>query len=167
METKTITIEKTFNLPLRTVWNAFTRPESLMKWWGPKDYSCPVYKNDFQVHGKYLGAMKDNKTGNLIWSTGVYVEIIQDKRIVMTDSFSDSNGNIISGSEIGMPGEWPDELLVTLEFQQHEDTTLLLLKHEGLPIEAYEDCIKGWQESLEKLENIFKYLRETSTSWEE
>ncbi|HWZ21870.1 MAG TPA: SRPBCC domain-containing protein [Cytophagaceae bacterium] len=166
MKTQTITIERTLHLPLNTVWKAFSEPESLMKWWGPKDYTCPQFTNNFQTGGKYLGAMK-NKNGKLTWSTGVYTEIIQNKRIAMTDSFSDSNGNILSGSLVGMPGEWPDELLITLEFQEHEDTTLLLLIHEGLPPERYEDCIHGWQESFDKLENIFKYLRETSNSLEE
>ena len=32
---KTITIKRTFNLPLTTVWKAWTEPESFKKWWGP------------------------------------------------------------------------------------------------------------------------------------
>ena len=166
MNTRTITIERTFHLPLSIIWKTFSQADSLQLWWGPKDYTCPQFTTDFQVGGKYLGAMKD-PNGHITWSTGVYVEIIPDKRIVMTDSFSDSNGNVLSGTQIGMPGEWPDILLITLEFQEHEDSTLLLLKHEGLPPEGYEDCIQGWQESFDKLESIFQYLREMSSYLDE
>src|SRR6187402_1023731 len=105
METKTITIERTFQLPVDIVWKAFSEAENMKKWWGPKEYTCPEFTNDFQVGGKYLGAMED-KDGNRTWSTGFYVEIIPEKRIVMTDSFSDSEGNILAGSSINMPGEW-------------------------------------------------------------
>jgi uncharacterized protein YndB with AHSA1/START domain len=35
---KTITIKRTFNLPITTVWRAWTFPDDCKKWWGPKEY---------------------------------------------------------------------------------------------------------------------------------
>jgi uncharacterized protein YndB with AHSA1/START domain len=157
METRTILIERTFNLPVKSVWKAWTEAECVMKWWGPEDFICPTCTIDFKVGGKYFCGMQDLKDGHMIWSTGVYEEIIQDKRIVMTDSFSDSNGKIISAAEVGMAGEWPEVLLISLEFQEHEGSTILLLKHEGMPEETTEDCIQGWQESFDKLERNIPY----------
>jgi uncharacterized protein YndB with AHSA1/START domain len=154
METKTINIQRTFNLPVRTVWKAWTEPELFKKWWGPKNYTCPHCFIDFKVGGKYLTAMQDEK-GHTTWSTGVYEEIIPDTRIVLTDSFSYSDGTIISGNVAGLPGKWPEVLVITIEFQEHEGKTLFLLKHEGIPAEMYEDCIQSWLESFDKLENSF------------
>ncbi len=33
---KTVNIKRTFDLPLETVWKAWSEPESLKKWWGPR-----------------------------------------------------------------------------------------------------------------------------------
>jgi hypothetical protein len=38
-----------------------------------------------------------------IWSTGRYKEIIPLRKIVLTDSFADSEGNIVPASFYNMP----------------------------------------------------------------
>lgn len=81
---KTVSITRTFNLPVDTVWKAWTEPESFKKWWGPKDYTCPSCTIDFKVGGKNLAAMR-GPDGKDIWSTGTYKEIIPQKKIVYTD----------------------------------------------------------------------------------
>jgi uncharacterized protein YndB with AHSA1/START domain len=150
---KTIHINRTFNLPLATVWKAWTEPESFKKWWGPETYTCPHCSIDFKVGGKYLASMK-GPDGKEIWSTGSYKEIIPLKKIVYTDSFSDSKGNIVPASQYNMPGAWPLETVVTLEFEEKEGKTIMKLQHAGLPAEAYDDCIKGWQSCFDKMEAI-------------
>ncbi len=150
----TLTISRTFNLPLGTVWKAWSDAEMMKKWWGPEEYTCPDCSNDFRVGGKFLASMQ-GKDGKKMWSTGTYKEILAMKRIVNTDSFSDSEGNIVSASNYDMPGEWNDELLVTFEFEEENGKTNLKLQHEGLPAEMMEDCRKGWQSSLDKIEKNF------------
>ena len=154
-ENKTISIKRTFNLPLDAVWKAWTEPGSFKKWWGPKDYTCPHCSINFKPGGTYLNCMRA-ADGKEFWSTGTYKEIIPLKKIVYADSFSDSKGNIIPASDLKMPGEWPLELMVTVEFEGIDSKTNLLLKHVGVPKEAYDDCISGWQQSFDKLENSFK-----------
>ena len=152
---KTITIKRTFNLPLDTVWKAWTEPESAKKWWGPKEYTCPYCSIDFKVGGKYLNAMK-GPDGKEIWSTGTYKEIIPQKKIVYTDSFADSKGNIVDAAFYKMPGEWAMELMVTLAFEEVGGKTNMTLQHAGLPVEISDECIKGWQSSFDKLESNVK-----------
>ena len=154
-ESKTISIKRTFELPLSVVWKAWTDPDSFKKWWGPKNYTCPHSFIDFRVGGKYLNCMLA-RDGKAYWSTGKYKEIIPHKKIVVTDSFADSKGNIVPASSLKMPGDWPLELTVTLEFDEIEGKTSLSIKHEGVPPEMYDECILGWQESLDKLESSFK-----------
>ena len=50
--------------------------------------------------------------GKEYWSTGTVKEFIPEKKLVVTDHFSDDKGNIKSASEYGMPGDWPKELLI-------------------------------------------------------
>jgi uncharacterized protein YndB with AHSA1/START domain len=128
--------------------------EANKKWWGPSDYTCTFCKIDLNVGGKYLSNMK-NKKGEEMFGTGVYKEIVPKKKLVMTDNFSDEKGNI-TGPPKGMPGDWSKEMVVTIDLQDKNGKTEFSLTHQGLPVEAYEDCIKGWNESLDKLEKNLK-----------
>ncbi|MDF2448819.1 MAG: hypothetical protein K0R26_1323 [Bacteroidota bacterium] len=152
---KTISILRTVNLPLSTVWRAWTEPESCKKWWGPEGFTCPSCTIDFREGGHYLNSMM-SPDGKEIWSKGTYREIVPHKKIVCTDSFSDHNGNTVDASFYGMTGEWPEELLVTVKFEELNGKTHLHLLHEGLPLNQAEDCIKGWQSMFDKLERVFK-----------
>ena len=53
-----LTIKRTFNLPLTTVWKAWSDSESMKKWWGPEEYTCPDCSIDFKVGGKFLASMQ-------------------------------------------------------------------------------------------------------------
>lgn len=59
-------------------------------------------------------------------------------------------------SYYNMPGEWPMESKVTLTFEDVNGKTKMTLNHEGIPGEMYDDCVSGWQQSLDKLENNLK-----------
>ncbi|MBK6839247.1 MAG: SRPBCC domain-containing protein [Bacteroidetes bacterium] len=152
---KTITIKRTFNLPLSAVWKAWTEPESMKKWWGPKEYTCPDCSIDFRVGGKFLASMQ-GADGQKIWSTGTYKEIVPLKKIVNTDSFADSTGTIVPASYYKMSGDWGLELLVTTEFEEVDGKTNISLQHAGLPVELSDECMQGWQSSFDKLESNMK-----------
>ncbi|MEP7265017.1 MAG: SRPBCC domain-containing protein [Bacteroidota bacterium] len=151
---KTISIKRTFDLPVNIVWKAWSEPESFKKWWGPKEYICPDCTIDFKTDGKYLASMQ-GQDGKKVWSTGTYKEIIPLKKIVCTDSFADSEGNIVPGSVYKMP-EMPMVLMVTVEFEEADGKTNMSLHHAGLPVDMADDCIKGWQSSFDKLEENLK-----------
>ncbi len=152
---KTISIKRTLNLPLASVWKAWTEPESFKKWWGPEGFTCPSCTINFKVGGKYLASMK-GPDGKETWSTGTIKEIIPQKKIVYTDSFADSKGNIVPAFFYKMPGEWELELLVTVEFEELDGKTHMSLQHAGVPADMYDDCVQGWQSSFNKLESNVK-----------
>jgi len=83
-----------FDAPVELVWKAWTDPEHVMRWWGPKGYTSPASEIDLRVGGKYLWCMRSPEGQNL-WSTGVYREIAPFERIVCTNSFSDEKGNVV------------------------------------------------------------------------
>ena len=150
-----ILINRVFDLPISKVWRAWTEAEEFKKWWGPKDFTCPSSKMEAKVGGKYLNCMR-GPDGKEYWSTGIVKELIPERKLVVTDNFSDEKGNIKPASDYGVPGNWPKELLITVYLEEADGATKLKLRHQGIPDEAREDCIKGWNESLDKLEKNIK-----------
>ena len=146
-----IVITRVFDAPRELVWKAWTDPELLGQWWGPKGFTSPVNKIDLRVGGKYLSCMRSPE-GQDFWSTGVYREIVPPERLVCTDSFADADGNPVPASYYGMPGEWPAEAVITLTLEDEGGKTKLTLRHAGLPADENADMAQtGWAESLDKL----------------
>lgn len=145
-----IVITRVFHAPVEKVWKAWSEPEALMKWWGPKDTFLTSAKIDFRVGGKLIYGMP-MPDGRVIWSTGTYLEIIPMKKIVTTDSFSDEQGNIVSAASYGFTGEYPLEIRIIVEFEEIEGHTTMTLTHEDLPAgEVYEMTQQSWNESFNK-----------------
>jgi len=154
--TRELVITRVFDAPRELVWKAWTDPEHVVRWWGPKNYTSPVCKIDFRVGGKYLFCMRSPE-GKDFWSTGTYREIIPPEKIVVTDSFADSEGNVVPASEYGM-SEMPLELQVTVTFEDLGDgKTKMTLRHVGFPEgEMSEMAGAGWNESFDKLAESLK-----------
>lgn len=147
-----LVITREFDAPREKVWQAWTDPEHIKRWWGPKDFTAPSAKVDLRVGGKNLLCMR-SPDGKDYWSTGVYREIVPNEKIVTTDSFADAEGNVVPASEYGMQGDWPGELLVTITLEEISGgRTKMTVRHEGLPEgEMKEMTNSGWNESFDKL----------------
>jgi uncharacterized protein YndB with AHSA1/START domain len=148
---QSIKITREFNAPRDKVWQSWTDPDKYMCWSGPKDYYAPYAKFDLRVGGKHLSSMR-GPDGKDIWSTGIYKEIIQPNRIVMTDSFADEHGNIVPASYYGLGTDFPAELEVEVTFEDLGGKTRMILEHCGLPDgEILELTEQGWNQSFDKL----------------
>jgi uncharacterized protein YndB with AHSA1/START domain len=149
-----VLVTRVFDAPRELVWKAWTDPKMIMKWWGPKGFTSPAARIDFRVGGSYLFCMR-TPDGQELWSKGIYKEIIPMEKIVATDQFSDKDGNTISASVYGLPGDWPEYLLVTITFEDLKGRTRITLRHSGLPAGELEgQTVVGWNESLDKLAAI-------------
>lgn len=145
-----LVINRIFNAPVELVWKAWTNPEHMMRWWGPKGFTSPVCKLDFRVGGKYHFCMT-SPGGQNFWNTGICKEIIPFKKIVWTDSFADEKGNKVPASYYGMD-DIPGELFVTILFEDQGGKTKLTIRHQGIPAGEMNDMTNaGWNESLDKL----------------
>src|SRR5437762_801308 len=107
-----LVITRTFDAPRELVWRAWTEPERLMRWWGPKDFTAPISKIDLRVGGKYLNCMR-GPDGKDYYTTGEYVEIVPLERLVYTDSFADEKGNVVPATYYGMSADMPLQMHVT------------------------------------------------------
>ena len=83
---RTLSIEKTLNAPLELVWKAWTQPEHIAKWWGPKGMETKIAEHDFQVGGawKFVMMMPDGKE---FIGEGVYSEIVEFEKIISSADF--------------------------------------------------------------------------------
>lgn len=149
-----VKITRIFDAPIEQLWKAWSDVELMKQWWGPEGHTSPSAKVDFREGGKCTMAMKD-PSGKVIWSSGVYKKIETNKRIVVTDYFSDENGNAVSASDVGIPGVWPDELLITINFSNtHNGQTKIVIEHLGIPKEMQDECVEGWNSSINKLQKL-------------
>ncbi len=115
VEEREFVMERIFDAPRQLVWKAWTEPERLAHWWGPKGWTLPVCKLDFREGGVWHYCMQ-GPAGETSWGKAVYNEIVEPERIVYTDNFSDEEGNLVEG----MP-----ELHITVLFTEHEGKTKL------------------------------------------
>jgi uncharacterized protein YndB with AHSA1/START domain len=125
-----LVITREFNAPREQVWKAWTEPEQLKKWRGPRDFTTPFSSIDLRVGGRYLSCMRA-PDGKDFWSTGVYREVVPPERLVMTDSFADEKGEVVSATYYGLGPEFPRELLITLILDEEGGKTKFTLKTRG------------------------------------
>ena len=108
-------MERVFDAPRELVWQAWTKPEHLVHWWGPKGWTLPVCKVDFRPGGVWHYCMRGPE-GEESWGKAIYREIVEPERIVYLDTFSNEAGNPVEG----MP-----EIIITVTFEDLDGKTKL------------------------------------------
>lgn len=156
-----IIITREFNASKESVYKAWTVPELAKKWWGPEDFTAPSIKIDLKVGGMYIFAMqgpKGSEWDKVMYSAGVYKEIVPNEKLVVTDYFSDEDGNKMSPADYGMGSNFPDENIVTVLFEETSPgKTKLSIIYPEPEDQAQMDAIlkngmkEGWNSSLNKL----------------
>jgi len=81
-----LTLKRSLSAPIKLVWEAWTQPEHIAKWWGPKGMKVKVEEHNFSVGGawKYTMEMPD---GNVFVTEGAYTEIVALERIFSSADF--------------------------------------------------------------------------------
>lgn len=84
--TRTLSLKRTFNAPVKLVWEAWTQPEHIVQWWAPKGMKIKVIEHSFKVDGKwkYVMPMPD---GSEFTSDGVYIAIVELEKIFSSANF--------------------------------------------------------------------------------
>jgi uncharacterized protein YndB with AHSA1/START domain len=89
-----IVMTRVFNAPRRLVYQAFTRPELIQRWLGPRGWTLPTCEVDLRVGGKYRYVGQGPDGTKLGWG-GTFREIVPEQRIVHTESFDDYPGEAL------------------------------------------------------------------------
>jgi uncharacterized protein YndB with AHSA1/START domain len=127
ISTNEVFIEQFFNAGIDKVFEAWTDPEKLMKWYAPE--GCTIHFKQLNIEqGGWFHSCVSNPQFGDCWCVGEYLEIIPNARIVFTMMNADENGNPINPVAIGMDPGWPGETLVTVTLTEENGKTKLQLR---------------------------------------
>ena len=151
-------ISRVLDAPRDLVWKAFTDPERMRHWWGPKGFTVIASKMDLRPGGTYHYGMKA-PDGSPMWGKFVFREIVAPERMVFISSFSDEAGGT---TRHPMAPTWPLEMLSTFSFEEQPGgKTKVTIRwapynateEERKTFDAGRDSMmKGWGGTLEQLE---------------
>ena len=82
-----VVITRTFDAPARLVFEAWSKPEHVMKWFGPKGWPLTLCEMDFRVGGRYRFAMTGPSGEQNTPFGGEYLEIVPNRKIVFSNGF--------------------------------------------------------------------------------
>jgi uncharacterized protein YndB with AHSA1/START domain len=86
-----IVLTRVFDAPRHMVWDAFTKPELLKRWFGPRGWALVVCEVDLRVGGGFRFVLH-GPDGREMGMRGVYREIVPPERSVHMESFDDYPG---------------------------------------------------------------------------
>lgn len=146
-----IVIERTFDAPVDLIWAMWTHPAHFQNWYGPSGFTVPVAEMDVRVGGKRLVCMEMQRPdGSMkMWTTGEYIEVVSNRRLVYSESMADEHGNVMSASDMGMPEGSPMTTEVTVLLEDLGGRTKMIMTHAGMP--ASQGASSGWEQAFAKM----------------
>lgn len=140
---RTLVITRIFDAPRRLVFKAWTEPEHLARWWGPRGHTTSVSEMDFRPGGAYRFRMRSPE-GVVHWWHGTIREIVEPERIVWSCMLDDADGKPVYA-----------ETLLTVTFEDHGAKTRLTL-HQGVfeTVTARDGHHAGWNSGLDRLAEV-------------
>ena len=137
-----IVIERMFDAPRDLVWKAWTDPEHVAQWWGPRGMSARVDELDLRPGGTWRYALL-GPNGYEMPQSGVFREVVPPELIVTTAEF-----------EVGMDA--PQRMVLAYRFEDLGDKTKLTMtithasaderrEHEAMGV------VEGWNSNFDSL----------------
>jgi uncharacterized protein YndB with AHSA1/START domain len=140
-ETKTapaeLVLTRVFDAPRQLVFETWSTPEHLARWWGPKGFTLPFCEMSFKPNGAYRYTMR-GPDGRDYGCKGVYLEVVPHERIVMTGKLDHSDEDL--------------EILTTVTFAEQAGKTKLTVRQSySRETDATRGANAGWTQTLERL----------------
>jgi uncharacterized protein YndB with AHSA1/START domain len=136
---RVLVIERTFDAPRDLVFKAWTGPERMAQWTGPRGFTMTSWEMDARPGGSYRMSMR-SPDGVEHRVRGIYHEIVENERLVYTWAWVD---------EKGQAGH---ETLITLTFADSGEKTRLTLHQAVFESESARDAHRGgWDSALDCL----------------
>lgn len=86
---------RTYDAPRKLVWEAWTNPDQMAQWWGPRGVTTPreSIELDLRPGGRMAFDMVDEATGTRYQNSGTFLEVEPPARLVWSDDgFADGRG---------------------------------------------------------------------------
>ncbi len=139
-----LTITRTFDAPRDLVYTAWTRPDSMAQWFGPKNFTNPVCELDVRPGGAILIHMR-GPDGAVYPMTGSFQEVVPPERLVFTSS-----------AFAGVDGMFLLKDITTVTFAKENGKTrvtvhAIVTKATPEAEGALAGMEEGWNQTLDKL----------------
>jgi uncharacterized protein YndB with AHSA1/START domain len=140
-----IVVTRVFDAPRELVFRAYTDPDAIPHWWGPRRLTTTVDKMDVRPGGVWRYVHQD-ADGNEYAFNGVYREVVPPERLVSTFEFE------------GMPGHVSVD---TLTLEEHDGKTTLTTTSRFETPEDRDGMLKSGMETgmRETLDRLAEYLK--------
>jgi uncharacterized protein YndB with AHSA1/START domain len=141
--TASLSIARTLKATPEKVFEAWTQPEALKRWFGPGDAMAVRVEMDVRVGGRYRVVLRA-ASGEEHRVAGIYREVVAGRKLVFTWAWESTPQR---------------ESLVTVEIAPTAGGASLLLTHERFFDEAArERHQQGWTASLQRLQHALAGL---------
>ena len=132
-----LVVRRTIRASAARLFEAWTTPEHLRKWWGPSaSVVCPEAEVDLRVGGRYRIANRFDD-GKVVWIVGEFRAVTPPHELVYTWRIE--------------PGAMIDEL-VTVRFHARGAETEVVVIHESIATQAAKSSHEdGWDGCLDGL----------------
>jgi len=147
IEDYTLSLDRDYNAPPEKVFQAWTDPNFITSWFGPDGAEVHSAEIDLNVGGEYRLTLKE-PDGSVAVLHGKYREIDPPHKLSFTW--------ILDGQACEGSAGQHAETVVTLDFQDQNGATRLVLTHDFLPTaESRDSHFMGWTDSLDSLAKLF------------
>ena len=144
MSVKTVSavnITRVIKADRQSVWDAWTQPEQMKQWACPAPGGLKGVTTDVRVGGAFELAMEVDGMSHTAF--GTYREVEEPSRLVYTWDWREADNAV-------------GETVVTVEFNEVDGGTEVVLVHEGFPsTEARDAHNEGWTACLNNYEGLF------------
>jgi uncharacterized protein YndB with AHSA1/START domain len=134
-----LVLTRLMHAPRELVFAAFTDPQQLRRWWGPKDYPATHVEMDVRVGGRWRNCLTATADGRELWQHGVFREVSPPSHLAFTFVWEEE-------------GERGLETLVTITLVDEGGETRLTLRQTPFHSIAERDGHGGgWSSSFDRL----------------
>lgn len=160
-DTSRFSISRQFAVPRDKMWTAWTQPDQLLQWFGPKGWNNGLLAFDFRPGGEWRGQMQ-TPDGSVMYSKFIFREIEEPSRLTWIHGFADEQGNRVRAP---FAPEFPLELLTTVRFTDEDGGTRVDLSWEPIDATAeereffagmMESMTSGWTGSFDQLDEFMR-----------
>jgi uncharacterized protein YndB with AHSA1/START domain len=135
-----LTLKRRLKAPPEKVYEAWTQPAQMMRWWGGNNEASRTAETDLRVGGRFHVGFKGD-TGEQHDVSGTYKEIMPNRKLVFSWAWRTTPER---------------ESQVTIDIKPDADGSILTLTHEQFFNEKARDDHKGgWSFGLDQLEKLF------------
>jgi len=151
-------ITRTFDAPRALVFKAWTDPKRMAQWWGPHGFTNPICELDARPGGVWRIVMR-GPDGVEHPAGGVYREIVEPERLVMTidhSELSDQWHDMVNPGRDRTQGKPALEAVSTVTFEEIGGKTKVTVRQRFESAAVRDALLKigmnqGWSQSLERL----------------